>query len=230
MKLIKRNFWILKEHNNFSDLWKFEPDIPNTLGEILFENLQRMWELINVLPPSNFAVFDCCYFLCYWLRGTETCTNCKNYPALLIFEPNWYIRLNLLTRMLMSKNWNKNVTMNPPISSVVSLNVKLFADDSVSEQWAAMWQMNVAPSKCYTMLITLKQQPPSFLSILCNTPWKGVTSGRGVGGRGSSTNFHTRRLRPEVQPLTLLCTIFHEKGTPFVFFLLTNGTAITYLV
>ena len=39
--------------------------------------------------------------------------------------------------------------MNPPISSVVSLNAKLFADDSVSEQWAAMWQMNFAPSKCH---------------------------------------------------------------------------------
>ena len=31
---------------------------------------------------------------------------------------------------------------------------------------------------------------------------------------------------------TLLCIIFifHEKGTPFVFFLLTNGTPFTYLV
>ena len=31
----------------------------------------------------------------------------------------------------------------------------------------------------------------------------------GVGG--CSTNFYTGRLRPEVQPVTLLCTIFHEK-------------------
>ena len=23
---------------------------------------------INVLPPNNLAVFDCCYFLCYWLQ------------------------------------------------------------------------------------------------------------------------------------------------------------------
>ena len=38
------------------------------------------------------------------------------------------------------------------------------------------------------------------------------------------------RLRPEVQPLTLLCTIFHEKGTPFVYLLLTNGTPFTNLV
>ena len=40
----------MKEQNNFSYLWKFEPDIPNFFGETLFEkpqNLQRMYELIN---------------------------------------------------------------------------------------------------------------------------------------------------------------------------------------
>ena len=50
---------------NFSYLWKFEPDVPNRFGEIPFEkpqNLQRMYRLINVLPPSKFAVFNCCYF------------------------------------------------------------------------------------------------------------------------------------------------------------------------
>ena len=53
---------------NFSYLWKFVPDVPNSFEEILFEkpqNLQRMYdhELINVLAPSNFAVFNCCYFV-----------------------------------------------------------------------------------------------------------------------------------------------------------------------
>ena len=105
--------------------------------------------------------------------------------------------------------------MNPPISSVVSLNVKLFADDSVSEQWAAMWQMNFAPSKCH-----------HHSCPFCATLLKREL----LPGGGYSTNFYTGRLRPEVQPLTLLCTIFHEKGTPFVFLLLTNGTAFTYLV
>ena len=47
---------------------------------------------------------------------------------------------------------------------------------------------------------------------------------------GYSTNVYTGRLRPEVQPLTLLYTIFHKKGTPFVYILLTNGTTFTYLV
>ena len=35
--------------------------------------------------------------------------------------------------------------------------------------------------------------------------------------RGYSTNFYTGRLRPEVQPLTLLYTIFHEKVIHFVY-------------
>ena len=34
----------------------------------------------------------------------------------------------------------------------------------------------------------------------------------------------------EVQPLTLLYTIFYEKGTPFVYLLLTNSTPFTYHV
>jgi len=41
---------------------------------------------------------------------------------------------------------------------------------------------------------------------------------RGRGGGGYSTNVYTGRLRPEVQPLTLLYTIFHEKSTPFVWY------------
>ena len=35
-------------------------------------------------------------------------------------------------------------------------------------------------------------------------------------GGGTQKNVYTRRLHPNVQPLTLLHTIFHEKGTPFV--------------
>ena len=46
---------------------------------------------------------------------------------------------------------------------------------------------------------------------------------------GYSRNFYARRLRPEVQLLTLLYTIFDRISTPFVYLLLTNGTPITYL-
>ena len=38
------------------------------------------------------------------------------------------------------------------------------------------------------------------------------------------------RLCPEVQPLTLLYTIFHKRGTPFMYLPLINGTPFTYLV
>ena len=81
------------------------------------------------------------------------------------------------------------------LPSAVSSSVKLFADDSVLyrhtessadhdklqqdlfqlEEWAAMWQMNFAPSKCYIMSITLKCQPSSFSYTLCNTLMEGVT-------------------------------------------------------
>ena len=50
------------------------------------------------------------------------------------------------------------------------------------------------------------------------------------GGEGYSTNFYTGRLRPEVQPLTLLYTIFQGKGAPFVYLLFTYCTPFTYLV
>ena len=50
------------------------------------------------------------------------------------------------------------------------------------------------------------------------------------GGGEYSTNDYTGRLRPEVQPLTLLYTIFHEKATPFVYVLITNDNPFTYLV
>ena len=42
-----------------------------------------------------------------------------------------------------------------------------------------------------------------------------LTLERSFYPRRYSINFYTRRLLPAVQPLTLLYTIFHEKGTPF---------------
>jgi len=43
----------------------------------------------------------------------------------------------------------------------------------------------------------------------CNIPLTVIPGGR---GRGYSKKFYTGRLRPEVQPLTLLYTIFSEKA------------------
>ena len=52
------------------------------------------------------------------------------------------------------------------------------------------------------------------------------------GGGGDSTKLYTGRHRPTSIPsLTFLCTILTDgKGTPFVYFLMTNGTPSTYLV
>ena len=44
-----------------------------------------------------------------------------------------------------------------------------------------------------------------------------------------ATKFYTGRLRPKVQPLTLLYTIFERKGTPFVYLLLTNCTPLLHM-
>ena len=44
-----------------------------------------MYEL-NVMPLSNSAVFDGCYFLCYCFQKAENCTKCSNYPTLSTFE------------------------------------------------------------------------------------------------------------------------------------------------
>ena len=46
-----------------------------------------------------------------------------------------------------------------------------------------------------------------------------------MGGGGVLNKF----VLLEVQPLTPLYTIFHEKGTPFIYLPLTNGTPFTYL-
>ena len=54
------NLWILKGYNNFSYLWKFEPDIANSFGKIFFEkleNLQRMYELINLFCHPAISQF-----------------------------------------------------------------------------------------------------------------------------------------------------------------------------
>ena len=37
------------------------------------------------------------------------------------------------------------------------------------EQWASLWQMNFAPSKCYTLSVTLKKQPSPFVYSLCDS-------------------------------------------------------------
>ena len=44
--------------------------------------------------------------------------------------------------------------------------------------------------------------------------------------RGYTTNFYAGRLRPEVQPLTLLRTMFGRKGTPFTYPIVYNFVSL----
>ena len=53
--------------------------------------------------------------------------------------------------------------------------------------------------------------------------------GKGGGGGPHSTKFYTCWLCSEIQPLTLLYTIFDRKGTFFVLLPLTNGTPFMHL-
>ena len=62
-----------------------------------------------------------------------------------------------------------------------------------------------ACSLCFKVRLSAK---PFVINV---TSVERVKLGAGRGGGGYSTNFYTGRLRPEVQPLTLLYTIFHEK-------------------
>ena len=49
-------------------------------------------------------------------------------------------------------------------------------------------------------------------------------------GEDYLTKFYTGRLRSEVQPLTLLYTIFDRKGIAFLYLPLKSGTSFTYLL
>ena len=63
----------------------------------------------------------------------------------------------------------------------------------------------------------------------CRVRFQGSNPGGKGGGGGYSTKCYSGRLRYEVQPLTLLYTIFERNGTGFVYLLLTNDTHFTYL-
>ena len=93
----------MKKHSNFSYHWKVEPGIiPNSFGEILFEKLQNlqseecMSSLLTFFDPVILQFLIAAIFSVTDSERVETCTNCIDKQALLIFEPNWCIRLHLL--------------------------------------------------------------------------------------------------------------------------------------
>ena len=49
-------------------------------------------------------------------------------------------------------------------------------------------------------------------------------------GRGTQQIYIRAGSTRMSNPLLFLDTIFHQKGTPFIYLLLTNGTPFTYLI
>ena len=77
--------------------------------------------------------------------------------------------------------------------------------------WIRHWRVIVFKLPLFTSIYATSRTKPAAFSKVSTLEVKISVVG------GYSTNLYTRRLRPEVQPLTLLCTIFHEKGTPFIY-------------
>ena len=61
----------MKEQNNFSYLWKFEPDIPNSFGEILFEKPQIYKQYMSSSMFSHPAILQ------YLIATVFFVTDCK---------------------------------------------------------------------------------------------------------------------------------------------------------
>ena len=57
-----------------------------------------------------------------------------------------------------------------------------------------------------------------------------ISSSLATGTHPGGGRVLNKCLCPEVQLLTLLHTIFHKQGTPFLYVLLANGIPFTYLV
>ena len=64
----------IEKKNNFSHLCKFEPEKPNSFGEILFEKsqyLQRMYELINGFATQQFRSVKLLLFPLLWITKSR---------------------------------------------------------------------------------------------------------------------------------------------------------------
>ena len=66
------------------------------------------------------------------------------------------------------------------------------------------------------------------LNLICYSSGGTLSEHGGMFPGGYSIKFYTGRLRTEVQPLTLLNTIFERKVTPFIYIPLTNGNIQFY--
>ena len=105
MTLIKYKLWILKGHNRFSYLWKFEPNTPNGFSS-KNSKFYRQFTALTFLPPSN-----CWYFLQYFA--------CKELKIVQISQLNWAL-----------STFEFNSYLRPRL-----LWVQSYANEEKCEQW-----------------------------------------------------------------------------------------------
>ena len=76
------------------------------------------------LPPNNFAVFDDCYFLCYRLQRAQIVQIIQISQLLNLFCAYGDVVFRL-TRMLMSRNVNNDVSKDSPEEAIVGCTISL---------------------------------------------------------------------------------------------------------
>jgi len=79
---------------------------------------------LTFLPPNNFAVFDDCYFLCYHLQRTQI-VQINQLSQLLNLFCAYGDVFYRLTRMLMCKNVNNDVSKDSPEEAIVGCTISL---------------------------------------------------------------------------------------------------------
>lgn len=146
---------ISKEHNNFSYLWTFKPNMPNSFGEIIFEKfLHRMFELINCFATQQFRSF---VLLLFPLLLVANSWNLQKMPKLtcsVTFKPIMYVR-----RRLLWAKWNKDslmlfsrirlggvtLTYKKSVPDMTCIRDSEFAADTcVSLKWD-VWHLKAVP-------------------------------------------------------------------------------------
>ena len=79
---------------------------------------------LTFLPSNNFAVFDDCYFLCYRLQRTQI-VQINQLSQLFNLFCAYSDVFYGLTRMLMSKNVDNDVSKDSPEEVIVGCTISL---------------------------------------------------------------------------------------------------------
>ena len=79
---------------------------------------------LTFLPPNNFAVFDDCYFLCYRMQRAQI-VQINQLSQLLNLFCAYSDVFYELTRMLMSKNVNNDVSKDSNVEAIVGCTISL---------------------------------------------------------------------------------------------------------